>query len=60
MKTILISTERFWEEMGDSGFRRIDSYTGVNGNYKFVTMYPPELDKNFIPNLIDNIKKKLK
>ena len=60
MKIILVNTDRFIEEMGDFGFIRIDKYTGVNGNNKFITMYPPELDKNFIANLINNIRENLK
>lgn len=60
MKTILVDTKRFIEEMGDPGFMRIDSCTGKNGEYTFVTMHPPELDKDFIPNLINKIERKLK
>lgn len=60
MKTILVSTKRFSKEMCDPSFLRVDSCTGRNGEYIFVTTHPPEEDKDFIPNLINNIKEKLK
>lgn len=60
MKTILVSTKRFSKEMCDPSFLRVDSCTGRNGEYIFVTMHPPESDPNFYTNLINNIERKLK
>ena len=57
MQGKVVSTDEFWELMGDPGFYRTSYHQGVIGDTTYIVVVPPEENRRLLMAAIERIQK---